>query len=120
MRIPSDDQSRVLLNLTLPDGGTCQVRVEPQDTVNVLIDLLVNNGLLRPGRYDLILEGRKYPNPFSPLGMLISPDATEVQGEIIMTLRSSYRRMQLLYGCPTAVTEQAEQLAGCMVTRTSL
>ena len=108
----------VLLILTLPYGDSCRIRMHRQDTASDLISRLISEGRLRPGRYSLILEGSGSINAFTALSQLLDRDVTEARGEVVLQL--SRIRVQRLYGCPTAVTEQAEQLAGCTVTRTPL
>lgn len=115
----TNDQEKVLLTLRLPSGKTCQVRASRRYTGEMLIDALIRKGILPLAEYEFYLEYSGYYDPYASLGEILTPDVTEAAGRIT-ELQNRPFRGQLLYGCPTAVTAEADLLTDCTVTRTLL
>lgn len=115
----TNDQEQVLLTLTLPSGKTCRVRASRRYTGEMLIDTLISKGILPLAEYEFCLEYSGYSDPYATLDEILMPGVTEAAGRIT-ELQTRPFHGQLLYGCPTAVTEQADRLTDCTVTRTEL
>lgn len=119
----TNGEKQVLLVLTLPSGRTCRAKVHRNNTGQELIDALVEQGLIAPGRYEFLTVQGVCEEPCEPLGALFAPGADQACArlrELPEDWPPDYSRMQVLYGCPTAVTQQAERLRDCTVTKTEL
>lgn len=114
------------LKLTLPSGRRCRAKMPPTTMGAELVDRLIERGWIEPGWYEFVLYGRIHVDAACPVGELYGLGETSAQAELVRKVvdepdwPDDYRRMQVLYGCPTAVTDQADKIADCTVTRTEL
>lgn len=124
---PTGKTNALELKLRLPSGMRCRAMVLPENMGTEVVDRLIERGWLKPGQYEFVAHGNIHMTVHQPVGRLFWPGETSTSVEVRRLDASGrpekpddYKRMQLLYGCPTAVTEQADRLTDCMVTRTAL
>lgn len=114
------------LEVLLPSGRSCWATVQPTTLGTELVDRLIERGRIEPGQYVFLVHGRIRVDVRKPVGGLFWPGETSARVELWRIdgdgpeRPDHYEHMQVLYGCPTAVTPQAEQLVGCTVTREKL
>lgn len=125
----SNIPERVHLTLTLPSGKVCRIGVRRENTGDELIAALLKKGLIEEDSYGFVAEDNRFIMSDMPLDFLFAPGAS--QATALLTTPFPYHPADSdeywddfdtaeLYGCPTAVTAQADQLTNCTVTRTDL
>lgn len=119
---------QILLLLTLPSGKVCRITASRESTAAELIAALQERNYVAEGTYGFMREDGLFIMADMPLSRLYAPGAH--QATAVLTPPPQYPEdddetwtpfgAEELYGCPTAVTAQADLLTDCTVTRTDL